>query len=217
MRAVGRLLAAAAASVILISLTAISGCGSGGIPSAFVGAWAVVLRDADDRPQEDFVFDVFSDGSAWTALRSVGTCNGAGVLSMSFSGWEGGDVTATVNLRSDGTGTGTWQRAVITPDSGSATCTRAAATEHVGTYQLVYDGNQAEASTIRISREGLVIMSGLGIGVVGADGSFVMAIRANAQAGAGPLVLTGTLTADGASGTYTLSTGVSGTWAATTV
>jgi len=217
MRRAGRFRSAATCLGLLLTVSTVGGCGSGGLPSAFVGTWVVVLANADGWPQEDFAFDIVTNGTAFTAVRTVGTCSNAGVLSMSFSGWEGGDVSATVNLRADGTGTGTWQRAIITPGSGNATCTHASRTEFVGTYQLVYDGNAATLSTVQISREGLVIMGGLGIGVVGADGGIVIAIRAGAEAGAGPLVVTGTVTAEGGSGTYRLSTGASGTWAATRV
>jgi len=127
-------------------------------------------------------------------------------------GWQGDAVTGSVALQTNGTGTGTWSRTGAHAASGTARLTRQWDTAFAGNYQLVWDGDMTTAASVTISADGVVWMGGLGTGVVGNGGTVAIALRQSQAAGGGPVVLTGTLTAGGASGTYCTDTGGTGTW-----
>jgi hypothetical protein len=204
------------ASALLGLLVAATGCGGGGVvPADIAGTWVVVLYDGQVHPQEDFCFDVLRDGTAQTMLRTVGTCDGDGLLSLSFSGWANGAVTATAPLQHTGTGAGTWQRTVVSAGSGAMVCTRAAHQTVTGTYAIAYDGGGASGTTMTITADGYTDFGGLIVGVVGNGGALVAALRGGPGGAAGPFVLTGTLTATGVSGTWIDVDGNEGTWLGT--
>jgi len=193
-----------------------AGCGQSAplVPGAYASGWALVLEDENGWPQEDFTFDVYPDGSAATTVRTVGSCTPAGLLTLSFTGWQGDTVTGTVTLQTNGVGAGTWTRSGAHPSSGSARLTRQWDTPHAGNYQLVWDGDAATASSISISADGVVWMGAVGTGVVGNGGAVVITLRESEATGGGPIVLTGTLTAAGVEGTYVNLNGGIGTWTA---
>lgn len=184
------------------------------VPGIYASGWVVVLENPQGWPLEAFTFDISGDGLAATSLGPVGTCSPTGQLTLSFTGWQGDTVTGNVALQTSGTGTGTWSRAGGHPASGTARLTRQWDTAFAGNYQLVWDGDLTTATPITVSADGVVWMGGLGTGVIGNGGTVAIALRQSQGAGGGPIVLAGTLTAGGASGTYRTDTGGTGTWTA---
>lgn len=210
-----RVRACVVASALLGLLGAATGCGGGGIvPADIAGTWVVVLNDAQGHPQEGFCFDVLRDGTAQTMLRTVGTCDGEGLLSMGFTGWSNGTVAAAVPLTHTGTGAGTWTRTVVSPGSGSAVGRRAAHQTVTGEYAIAYDG-AAASTTMTATSDGYTEFGGLITGVVGEGGNVLVAMRGGPGGATGPFVMTGTLTAAGVSGAWVDVDGNEGTWVGT--
>jgi hypothetical protein len=202
---------------VLAGLLSVAGCGggSGVVPADIAGTWVVVLNDAQGHPQEGFCFDILRNGTALTSLRTVGTCDGEGLLSLNFTGWASGAVTASAPLQHTGTGTGTWQRTTVGPGSGAMVCTRATHQTVTGTYDIAYDGGPASGTTMIVTADGYTDFGGLIVGVVGNGGALVAALRGGPGGATGPFVLTGTVTAAGVSGTWGDVDGHEGTWVGT--
>jgi hypothetical protein len=204
------------ATLGLLALLLASGCGgySGVVPQAFASGWTVVMSDGAGNPQEAFTFDIFPNGSVRTTTRTVGTCDGTGLLALSFTGWTGATVTSTIPLQANGVGTGTWARTGAAPNSGTVVVTEMAPTVFSGNYSLIWDGNAGSATAIEVTSDGVFVQNGVGTGIVH-GGSAVTAALTNGVTH-GPLVLTGTLNATGATGTYRDHQGSTGTWTLTT-
>jgi hypothetical protein len=203
------------ATLVVLALLIASGCGgySGIVPQALVSGWTVVMSDTSGNPQEAFTFDIFPEGSARTTARTVGACDATGLLVMSFTGWTGQLVTATIPLQANGTGTGAWTRAGAAPNSGVAVLTEMSPTVFSGHYSLSFDGDIAGATATEVTSDGVFVQSDLGTGVVH-GGSALTAALTNGTTG-GPLVLTGTLTSVGGAGGYRDHLGNTGVWALT--
>lgn len=216
MNARGALLLGTALAALVVAALPLGGCGGEAaiVPADIAGTWVVVLNDADGHPQEGFCFDVLRNGQAMTATRTVGTCDAAALLTLSFSGWEGGTVTGSVQLTNAGSGAGNWSRTLVSPASGAATCVRAAHQTTTGIYRLAYDGGAPSTETLTITSDGYTMIGGLVVGVVQQGGAITIAVRGGPGGATGPVVFSGTLAAT-ITGTYVDHLGNQGTWTGT--